>query len=119
VQGLAFIASDVLASVSCLDSDILVHVSSTWTGDIPPELSHLSALPSPFTSHKTVHEVCVTYHHVYTFSLSPYTVKTKDKAVIAAINKARHYIPSALVPVQEGEEEEKAPKPFKIPELKL
>jgi hypothetical protein len=40
VQGLAFIASDALASVSRLNSDILVHVSSTWTGDIPPELSH-------------------------------------------------------------------------------
>jgi hypothetical protein len=79
----------------------------------------LSALSSPFTSRKTAHEVCVTYHHVYTFSLSPYTVKTKDKAVIAAINKARHYIPGVLVLAQEGEEEEKAPKPFKIPELKL
>jgi hypothetical protein len=29
MQGLAFIASDTLASVSRLDSDILVHVSST------------------------------------------------------------------------------------------
>jgi hypothetical protein len=42
VQGLAFIASDALASVSCLDSGNLVHVSSTWTDDIPPELSQLS-----------------------------------------------------------------------------
>jgi hypothetical protein len=41
MRGLAFIASDALASVSCLDSDNLVHVSSTWTGDIPPELSQL------------------------------------------------------------------------------
>jgi hypothetical protein len=40
MRGLAFIASDTLASVSCLDSGNLVHVSSTWTGDIPPELSH-------------------------------------------------------------------------------
>jgi hypothetical protein len=39
MQGFAFIASDTLASVSCLDSGNLVHVSSTWTGDIPPELS--------------------------------------------------------------------------------
>jgi hypothetical protein len=37
--GLAFIASDTLASVSCLDSGNLVHISSTWTDDIPPELS--------------------------------------------------------------------------------
>jgi hypothetical protein len=52
--------------------------------------------------------------------LSSYTVKTKDKAVIAAVNKARHYIPGALVLVQKREKkEEKAPKPFKIPELKL
>jgi hypothetical protein len=40
MRGLAFIASDALASVSCLDSDNLVQVSSTLTGDIPPELSH-------------------------------------------------------------------------------
>jgi hypothetical protein len=40
MQGLAFIASDTLASVSRLDSGNLVHVSSMWTGDIPPELSH-------------------------------------------------------------------------------
>jgi hypothetical protein len=39
MQGLAFIASDTLVSVSRLDSGNLVHVSSTWTGDIPPELS--------------------------------------------------------------------------------
>jgi hypothetical protein len=39
MQGLAFIASDALASVSRLDSGNLVHLSSTWTGDIPPELS--------------------------------------------------------------------------------
>jgi hypothetical protein len=52
--------------------------------------------------------------------LSPYIVKTKDKAVIAAVNKARHHIPSALALVQKGEEEEeKAPKPFKILKLKL
>jgi hypothetical protein len=52
--------------------------------------------------------------------LSPYAVKTKDKAVIAAVNEARHYIPNALALVQEGEkEEEKAPKPFEILELKL
>jgi hypothetical protein len=40
MQGLAFIASDALASVSCLDSDNLVHINSTQTGDIPPELSY-------------------------------------------------------------------------------
>jgi hypothetical protein len=40
IRGLAFIASDTLASVSCLDSDNLVHISSTWTSNIPPELSH-------------------------------------------------------------------------------
>jgi hypothetical protein len=39
MRGLAFIASNTLASVSRLDSDNLVHVSSMWTGDIPPELS--------------------------------------------------------------------------------
>jgi hypothetical protein len=38
MQGLAFIASDTLASMSCLDGGNLVHVSSMWTGDIPPEL---------------------------------------------------------------------------------
>jgi hypothetical protein len=42
MQGLAFIAFDTLASMSRLDSDNLVHVSSTWTGDIPPELSHFA-----------------------------------------------------------------------------
>jgi hypothetical protein len=51
--------------------------------------------------------------------LSPYVVKTKDEAVIAAVNKARHYILNALALVQEGEKEEKAPKPFEILELKL
>jgi hypothetical protein len=81
--------------------------------------STLSALPPPSTSRKTVHEVRVTYYYVHIFSLSPYTVRTKDKAVIAAVNKARHHIPGALAPVQEGEEEEKAPKPFEILELKL
>jgi hypothetical protein len=80
----------------------------------------LPALPPPFTSYKTVHKVRVTYHYIHTFFLSPYTVRTKDEAVITAVNKARHYIPGALALVQEGEEEEeKAPKFFKIPELKL
>jgi hypothetical protein len=80
----------------------------------------LPALPPPFTSRKTVHKVRVTYHYIYIFSLSPYAVRTKDKAVIAAVNKARHYIPGALALVQEGEEEkEKALKPFEILELKL
>jgi hypothetical protein len=80
----------------------------------------LSALSFPFVSRKTVHKVCVTYHYVHIFSLSPYIVKTKDKAVIAAVNEARHYIPSALALVQKEEKKEKkAPKPFKIFELKL
>jgi hypothetical protein len=82
--------------------------------------STLPALPPPSTPRKTVHEVRVTYHHVHTFSSSPHAVRTKDEAVIAAVNEARHHIPGALAPVQEGEEEEeKAPKPFEIPELKL
>jgi hypothetical protein len=52
--------------------------------------------------------------------LSPYIIKTKDEAVIAAVNKARHYIPSVLALVQKREEEEKkAPKPFEILKLKL
>jgi hypothetical protein len=80
----------------------------------------LSALSSPFTPYKTVHKVRVTYYYIHTFFLSPYTIKTKNKAVIAAVNKARHYISSVLALVQKREEKEKkAPKPFKILELKL
>jgi hypothetical protein len=80
----------------------------------------LFALPSFFISYKTVYKVCVIYYYIHTFFLSPYIVKTKDKAVIAAVNKARHYIPSALALVQKREEKEKkAPKPFEIFELKL
>jgi hypothetical protein len=80
----------------------------------------LFALLFPFISYKTVHKVHVTYYYVYIFFLSPYTVRTKDKAVIAVVNKARHYIPGVLVLVQKREKKEKkAPKPFKIFKLKL
>jgi hypothetical protein len=38
IQGLVFIAFDTLANMSCLNSGNLVHISSTWTGNIPSEL---------------------------------------------------------------------------------
>jgi hypothetical protein len=80
----------------------------------------LSALSSPFTFCKTVYKVYVTYYYIHTFFLSPYIIKTKDKAIITAINKARYYILSALALVQKKEKKEKkAPKPFKILKLKL
>jgi hypothetical protein len=69
MQSLAFIASNTLASVSCLGSDILVHVSSTWTSDIPPELSHKSVL---------IEEAVLTYRQCLTNS--------QEKALIAIIN---------------------------------